>query len=161
MRDDLAEILFLSFLQKALVSSSGMGRDVHCLMLSIHHFLCRPRRCHGVLKDGFGEAVVACDLHGSDLSRSILQDTVDSVLACKKLELSKTVSYQRVHYISILPKRTHCINAVLCIFDLCTRRKMSKQDEVPLMGFGKLHQQRSLDSLVLAHPNRHWSCLGR
>ena len=62
MRNDSAEIFFQSFLQEALVSSSGMGRDVHCLMLSIHHFLCRPRRCHGVLKDGFGEAVVACDM---------------------------------------------------------------------------------------------------
>ena len=43
MRDDSAEILFQSFLQEALVSSSGMGRDVHSLMLSIQHFLCRPR----------------------------------------------------------------------------------------------------------------------
>ena len=32
-----------------------MGRDVHSLMLSIQHFLC-------TLKDGFGEAVVACDM---------------------------------------------------------------------------------------------------
>ena len=44
MRDDLAEILFQSFLQEASVSSSGIGRDVHSLMLSIQHFLCRPRR---------------------------------------------------------------------------------------------------------------------
>ena len=43
-RDDSAEILFLSFLQEALVSSSGLGRDVHFLMLSTQHFLCRPRR---------------------------------------------------------------------------------------------------------------------
>ena len=35
MRDDSVEILFQSFLQKALVSSSGMGRDVHSLMLSV------------------------------------------------------------------------------------------------------------------------------
>ena len=26
------------------MSSSGMGRDVHSLMLSIQHFTCRPRR---------------------------------------------------------------------------------------------------------------------
>ena len=39
--DDSAEILFQSFLQEALVSSPGMGRDVHSLMLSILHFLCR------------------------------------------------------------------------------------------------------------------------
>ena len=38
--DDSADILCQSFLQKALVSTSGMGRDVHTLMLSIQHFLC-------------------------------------------------------------------------------------------------------------------------
>ena len=43
-KDASAEILFRSFLHKAVVSSSGMGRDVHSLLLSIHHFLCRPRR---------------------------------------------------------------------------------------------------------------------
>ena len=32
------------FLQETLVSSAGMGRDVHSLMLSFQHFLCRPRR---------------------------------------------------------------------------------------------------------------------
>ena len=42
MRDDSAEILFQSFLQEALVSSSGMGRVVRSLMLSIQHFLRRP-----------------------------------------------------------------------------------------------------------------------
>ena len=45
MRDDSAEILFQSFLQEELVSSSGMGMDAHSLMLSIQNFLCRPRRC--------------------------------------------------------------------------------------------------------------------
>ena len=40
MRDRSAEILFQPFLQEALVSSSGMGRNVHFLMLSIQHFLC-------------------------------------------------------------------------------------------------------------------------
>ena len=45
MRDKSAEVLFQPFLQEALVSSFGMGRDVHSLMLSIQHFLCRPRRC--------------------------------------------------------------------------------------------------------------------
>ena len=43
MKNDLAEILFRSFLRDALVSCSGMGRDVHSLM-SVRHFLCRPRR---------------------------------------------------------------------------------------------------------------------
>ena len=44
IRDDSAEILFQSFLQEVIVSSSSMGRDVHFLMLSIQHFLCRRRR---------------------------------------------------------------------------------------------------------------------
>ena len=44
MRDDPAEILFQSSLREAIVSSSGMDRDVLSLTLSIQHFLCRPRR---------------------------------------------------------------------------------------------------------------------
>ena len=44
IRDDSAEILFQSFLQEVIVSSSSMGKDVHFLMLSIQHFLCRRRR---------------------------------------------------------------------------------------------------------------------
>ena len=44
MRDDPAEILFQSFLPGAIVSSSGMGRDVHVLMLCNVHpdFLSQP-----------------------------------------------------------------------------------------------------------------------
>ena len=45
-RDESAEIPFQSFLQEALVSSSGMDRDVHFFMLSIEHFLCRLRVAH-------------------------------------------------------------------------------------------------------------------
>ena len=63
--DDSAEILFQSFLQEALVSSSGMGRDVHfSFALSILHFLCRPRRRLGLKcpGDGFEEAVVTRDM---------------------------------------------------------------------------------------------------
>ena len=45
MKDDSTEIFFRSFLREAIVSSSGLGRDVHSLMLSIQHFLCRPRLC--------------------------------------------------------------------------------------------------------------------
>ena len=41
---DSVEILFQSFLQEALVSSSVVGGDVHSLMFSTQHFLCRPRR---------------------------------------------------------------------------------------------------------------------
>ena len=38
MKDDSAEILCQSFQQEALVSSSGTGRYVHSLMLSILHW---------------------------------------------------------------------------------------------------------------------------
>ena len=44
MREDFAEILFQSFLQEAIVSSSDMGKDVSPVMLSIQHFFCRLRR---------------------------------------------------------------------------------------------------------------------
>ena len=44
MKDDSAEILFQSFLQKALVGISGMDRDVHSLKMSTQHFLCRSQR---------------------------------------------------------------------------------------------------------------------
>ena len=43
-RNDSTEILFQSFLQKALVSGSAVGKDVHSLMLSVQPFLFRPRR---------------------------------------------------------------------------------------------------------------------
>ena len=65
MRGDSAETFFQSLLQEPIVSSSGMGRDVPSLMLSIQHFLCRPRRrptIQSALKDGFGEVVVAYDM---------------------------------------------------------------------------------------------------
>ena len=39
MKNDVAKILFQSFLQEAFVSSSGMGRDVHSFMLSTQRFL--------------------------------------------------------------------------------------------------------------------------
>ena len=64
MRDDSAEILLQSFMQNALVNSSGMGRDVHSLMLSAQHLFFD----HGVadpprsLKDGFMEAVAVCGM---------------------------------------------------------------------------------------------------
>ena len=44
MRDHSAEILFQSFLRDIIVSSSGIGRDVHSLALSSQQFFCRPRR---------------------------------------------------------------------------------------------------------------------
>ena len=43
MEDDSVEILVQSLLQEAIVSSSCMDRDVHSLILSIQHFLCRSR----------------------------------------------------------------------------------------------------------------------
>ena len=33
----------LFFLREAIVSSSGTGRGIHCLILSMQHFLCQPR----------------------------------------------------------------------------------------------------------------------
>ena len=44
MKDDSSENVFQSILQEALASSSGMGRYVHYLRLSIQYFLCRLRR---------------------------------------------------------------------------------------------------------------------
>ena len=58
--DDSAEILCQPFLQEAIVSSSGICRDVHSLMLSIQHFLWRPlcRNPPRCPENVFGEAVV-------------------------------------------------------------------------------------------------------
>ena len=53
MRNDSAEILFQSFLQEAVVSSSGVGKDVHSLILlgdassisSADHGVAHPPGC--------------------------------------------------------------------------------------------------------------------
>ena len=45
MRGKSAVLPFSSFLREAVVSSSGMGRDVHSLKWSVQHFVCRPQRC--------------------------------------------------------------------------------------------------------------------
>ena len=37
-------VVVVVVLQEAFVSSSGMGRDVNSMMLSIKYFLCRSRR---------------------------------------------------------------------------------------------------------------------
>ena len=42
MREDSTEILFQSFLQEALVCSSGIRSDVHSLTLSVKHLLSSP-----------------------------------------------------------------------------------------------------------------------
>ena len=50
------------------MSRSAMGRDVHSLMVSIQHFLNRTAASPTLqvaLKDGLGEAVVACDMQQS------------------------------------------------------------------------------------------------
>ena len=65
MRNDSAEILSQSSLQKAIEDSSNMGKDVHSLTLTIQHFLCRPRRplpSEDALVDGFTKAVMARDM---------------------------------------------------------------------------------------------------
>ena len=64
MTDDSGDILVRSFLQEALVSSSGMGRDVHSLMFIKHSFSLLTTalpNLQGALKDGLGEAVMAYD----------------------------------------------------------------------------------------------------
>ena len=49
------------FLPEAIMmSSSGMGRDIHSLTWFIRHFLRRPR-CRPSSKDGLEETLVACD----------------------------------------------------------------------------------------------------
>ena len=64
MTDDSAESLFQSFLQEAVVSSSGMGGDVHSLVVRPAFPLSTMASptLQGALKDGFGETVVACNM---------------------------------------------------------------------------------------------------
>ena len=63
MRDDSAEILRQSFLQEALLSKSGMGRDVHDV---VHPAYPLPTTAsstlYSALRDGFREVVVARDM---------------------------------------------------------------------------------------------------
>ena len=55
------EVLFRSFPQEALVSSSGTGRrDVHIFMLSMQQFRCPPRRRPEEMFSG--ETAVTCDM---------------------------------------------------------------------------------------------------
>ena len=69
LRDDSAEILFQSFLREVNVNSSGMGGDVHSLMLSSGINFPLPTTVsptlQGALRDGFGKAVVAHDMRVS------------------------------------------------------------------------------------------------
>ena len=65
MRGNSAEILFLSFLQEAIASSSWHGQG--CPLFDVvHPAFPVPTTAspilQGVLKDGFGEAFVACDM---------------------------------------------------------------------------------------------------
>ena len=56
MREDSAEILLQSFLEGAIVSSSGMGRDVHFFDV-VHQAFPLPTTAsptlQGALEDGF------------------------------------------------------------------------------------------------------------
>ena len=65
MRDDSAEIVFQCFLQEALVGSSGLGQGSP-LFNAVHPAFPLPTTAspilQGALKDGFREAVVACDM---------------------------------------------------------------------------------------------------
>ena len=64
VRDDSAEVLLQSFLQEALLSSSGMGKG--CPLFDVVHptfplpTMVLPT-LQGALKNGFEEAVMACD----------------------------------------------------------------------------------------------------
>ena len=61
----IQQILFPIFPQEAILSNSGIGRDVHSLLLSIQHFLLRntasPTR-QNAPRDGLVEAVVAAGM---------------------------------------------------------------------------------------------------
>ena len=59
MGDDSAEILFQSFPRKAIVSSSGMGRNVSLFDIVHPAFRLPIEVWYGILKGGFSEAVVA------------------------------------------------------------------------------------------------------
>ena len=82
------------------MSSSGMGRDVHSLMLFIQ-LTTASASPQGVLKDGFEEAVVARDmpepcgnLHGSDQE-----------VACANVSLQLYIlSYVQVQFCLPLPR---------------------------------------------------------
>ena len=63
MRDDSAEILVQSFLREAIVSSSGMDREVHSLTSSHPAFALSTAASStllGAMKVGFGKSVVTC-----------------------------------------------------------------------------------------------------
>ena len=66
MKDDSAETLFQSFLQQALASSCGTGRVWCSLYNVVHPTLPLPTpvspTLQGAPRDGFGEAVMACDM---------------------------------------------------------------------------------------------------
>ena len=78
------------------MSISGMVRDVHSLMLSIRHYICRPAlhlpttassTLQGALKDGFGEAVLACDMPESCKFQSLDGCQKRSLGTHKKVDL--------------------------------------------------------------------------
>ena len=60
------DLLPVFFLHEALVSSSGMGRDVHSGVVHPAFFFADHSVAHPpvqiALKDGFGETAVACDM---------------------------------------------------------------------------------------------------
>ena len=64
MMDNSAEILFPSFLQEALVSSSGHGQG--CPLFDVVHpsipLLTTSPTLKSALKDDFGQAVMLCDM---------------------------------------------------------------------------------------------------
>ena len=84
-RDDSKQIIFQSFLQGALVSSFGTGRDVHSLMMSIQHFLCRPRR-RPPSKVPWRMVLERLSWHGNSPGSGMSHATLATVIMHKKTE---------------------------------------------------------------------------
>ena len=112
MRNNSAEILFRSFPQKALVRSSGMGRDVYSLMLSIQRFLpvANPPRC----PEGWfwrGCRGLTCPL--LTVARRTLHQVVGVVLQVGDTEkFPQALGFESLDPFLIVSKQGPCFTAV-------------------------------------------------
>ena len=87
MSDDSVEILFQSFLREAFMSSSSMARDIHSFDVARPAFplpTTASPALLGALKDGFREAVVACDMAEPKGSIGMVVDS-DAILTGSSL----------------------------------------------------------------------------
>ena len=125
-RDDSAEIPFQSFLQEALVSRSGMDRDVHPLFDIVHPAFPLPTTAsptlQGAMQDSFGEAVVACDSLSKTVhsltaarrgscgpTRKLTLLRTQSLVLCSKWEIRRSIPWSQ-YYIAFVT----CHGARLC-----------------------------------------------